>query len=401
MSEKRLTGIESKLIHAGRTQIFEGAVTVPIFQSSTFSTNIDEQANYYKSNKYIRLNNTPNHDVLHARIAAIEEAEDALVFASGMGAISTVLLTFLKAGDHMLVQDCLYGGTVTLVTHDLPQYNITHDFIDATDSQSWEAKLKPNTKIIYVEAATNPLLQVADHKGVIAFARKHNLLAIIDATTLTPIFFRPIKLGYDIVIHSCTKYMNGHCDLVAGSAAGNRILIEKVNIKHCHLGATLDPHTIFLLERGLKTLAIRMKQHYINGLKVAVFLENHIAVKKVNHPGLESHPQYTRAKELFSGLGSLFSFELKSRNEEEAEKLALKFVKSVKIFTLAPSLGGTESLITLPTRSSHSSLTKEERIRAGISNGLIRLSVGLETVEDLIADLENAFKAITVINARL
>jgi len=400
MAGKRLTGIESKLIHAGRTQEFEGAVSVPIFQSSTFLSNFDGEANYYTSNRYIRLNNTPNHDVIHARIAAIEEAENALVFASGMAAISTVLLTFLKAGDHILAQDCLYGGTVTFVTHDLPQYNIMHDFIDATKPQSWEAKLKPNTKLIYVEAATNPLLQVADHKSVVAFARKHNLLAIIDATTLTPIFFKPIPFGYDIVVHSCTKYMNGHADLVAGCASGRNELMEKVRIKHCHLGATLDPHTVFLLERGLKTLSLRMKQHDINALKVAKFLEKHPAVKRVNHPGLESHADHARAKELFGGFGSLFSFELKSKSEEEAERLALKFVKSVRLFTLAPSLGGTESLITLPSRTSHASMTKEERLKAGVGSGLIRLSVGLETTEDLIADLEQGFALLTL-NARL
>src|SRR5262245_17992423 len=243
--------LETKLIHAGEPKPrIQGAVSMPVFQSANF-----EYANEtdYHSLKYIRLNNTPNHEAVHQKLAALENADDALVTASGMAAISTALLTVLSAGDHLLVQDCLYGGTHDFVTKDLRSFGIGYEFIDADDPESWNRHLRPSTKAIYVETMSNPLLQVPDLKGVAEFAKAHRLISLIDNTFASPVNFRPIEHGFDLSLHSCTKYLNGHSDIVAGAVIGRRGLIKKIKHRLNHLGGSLDPHAVFLLHRVMKT----------------------------------------------------------------------------------------------------------------------------------------------------
>jgi len=378
--------LETKLIHAGEPDpLINGAVSMPVFQSSTFEYT---GATSYHDLKYIRLNNTPNHIALHQKLAALENAEAALVTASGMAAISTTLLSILSCGDHLLAQECLYGGTHDFITKDLETFGISYDFIDGDDPGSWKHKLKPNTKAIYVETMTNPLLQVADLKAVVEFTKAHSLISLIDNTFSSPVNFRPPEWGFDLSLHSCTKYLNGHSDIVAGAVIGRADLIEKITHKLNHLGGSLDPHACFLLHRGLKTLAVRMKYQNESTLKIAKFLVKHSAIKKVNYPGLESHPRHQRARELFDGFSGMLSFEL-----NDGVQSAERFIQNTTLPISAPSLGGVESLITRPVTTSHSGMSPEDRQAMGISDALIRLSVGIEATEDLIEDFDQALNA--------
>lgn len=384
---KTYKNIETKLIHAGEPHPkIEGAVAMPIFQSSTFEY---EGTSSYDDLKYIRLNNTPNHTAIHAKLAALENAEAALVTASGMAAISSTLLTVLSPGGHLLAQNCLYGGTHNLVTEDLGEFGLSYDFIQPNTPEEWESLVRPNTRAIYVEALTNPLLQVIDHRKVVEFARAHGLISIIDSTFASPINFRPVEIGYDLVLHSCTKYLNGHSDIVAGVIIGRGSLLRTIGHKLNHLGGCLDPHAVFLLNRGMKTLAVRVRYQNQSTLRLAQFLQEHPAVEKVNYAGLETHPDHKIARELFKGFGGVLSFEPKG-----GERAADQFLKNVSLPVVAPSLGGVESLITRPVQTSHSGLSPEDRQKAGISNGLIRVSVGLEATEDLIEDFSDALKKI-------
>jgi cystathionine beta-lyase/cystathionine gamma-synthase len=343
----------------------------------------------YHDLKYIRLNNTPNHAALHEKLAALENAEAALVTASGMAAISTALLSVLSAGDHLLAQDCLYGGTHDFVTKDLHTFGMSYDFIDANDPQSWKKKLRPSTKAVYVETITNPTMQVADHKAIVEFAKANGLVSLIDNTFASPINFRPSEWGYDLSLHSCTKYLNGHSDIVAGAVIGPAELVGRVKRLLDHLGGSLDPHACFLLHRGMKTLAVRVRYQNESALKIAKFLADHAAVEKVNYPGLETHAQHERARELFDGYGGMLSFEL-----EGGAATAQRFIKSTKLPIIAPSLGGVETLLTLPVTTSHSGMSPEDRKALGITDGLIRMSVGIEATEDIIEDLQQALDAI-------
>jgi cystathionine beta-lyase/cystathionine gamma-synthase len=267
---KVFKSIDTKLIHAGEpTPRILGSVSMPIFQSAMFEYAGEKD---YHELKYIRLNNTPNHVALHEKLAALENAEAALVTSSGMSAISTALLTVLSTGDHLLVQDCLYGGTHDFVTKDLGTFGISYDFIDGDNPRSWKEKLRPNTKAIYVETMTNPLLQIADHGMVVEFAKQHGLISLIDNTFASPINFRPPEHGYDLSLHSCTKYLNGHSDIVAGAVIGRSELIDRVKHKLDHLGGSLDPHACSLLHRGMKTLALRVRYQNESTLKIAAFL---------------------------------------------------------------------------------------------------------------------------------
>ena len=378
--------LETKLIHAGEPDpLINGAVSMPVFQSSTFEYT---GATSYNDLKYIRLNNTPNHIALHQKLAALENAEAALVTASGMAAISTTLLSILSSGDHFLAQECLYGGTHDFITKDLETFGISYDFIDGDDPGSWKHKLKPNTKAIYVETMTNPLLQVADLKAVVEFAKAHGLISLIDNTFSSPVNFRPPEWGFDLSLHSCTKYLNGHSDIVAGAVIGRADLIEKITHKLNHLGGSLDPHACFLLHRGLKTLAVRMRYQNESALTIANFLEKHSAIKKINYPGLESHPRHQRASELFDGFSGMLSFEL-----NDGVQATERFIQNTTLPISAPSLGGVESLITRPAITSHSGMSPKDRQALGISDALIRLSVGIEATEDIIEDFDQALNA--------
>lgn len=379
--------IETRLVHEGDPEPrIEGAVVLPIFQSAQFL--YAGETNYHDL-RYIRLNNSPNHEALSRKLASLEGAEDALVTSSGMAAITTALLTVLKTGDHLLVQDTLYGGTHDFVTSHLGHFGITYDFIDADDPSSWLAKKKGNTKAIYVESMTNPLLQVGDLEAVTAFARENGLVSLIDNTFPSPINYRPFERGFDLSLHSCTKYINGHSDIVAGAVIGGRELVDRIRYKLNHLGGTLDPHACFLLHRGVKTLFIRIRAQEANAMALARMLEKHPGVSKVNYPGLESHPRHDRARKLFDGFSGMLSFELAGGLDA-----ARRFVETVTIPIVAPSLGALESLITLPATTSHSGMDPDARRKLGIGDGLIRLSVGIEATQDLLDDFHRALTKV-------
>ena len=359
---------------------------MPVFQSAMYETAGEKS---YDDITYIRLNNTPNAQALADKLASLENAESALVTASGMAAISTSLLTVLSAGDHLLAQDCLYGGTHDFVTRDLEKFGISYTFIDGNDPESWEKKVRPNTKAVYVETISNPLMQVPDLDAVVEFAKHHRLVSIIDNTFASPINFRPPEHGFDLSVHSATKYLNGHSDIVAGAVIGGSGLVEKITHRLNHLGGSLDPHAAFLLHRGVKTLAVRVKCQNESALQIARFLETHPGISKVNYPGLESHPDHGRARSLFDGFGGMMSFEL--RGGVEAAEL---FMRKARLPIVAPSLGGVETLMTRPSRTSHSGMLVDARRRLGISDELIRFSVGIEAANDIITDLDQALNFV-------
>jgi cystathionine beta-lyase/cystathionine gamma-synthase len=378
-------GLDTKLIHAGEpVPRILGAVTLPVFQSVTFE---HTRPPGYHDVRYIRLSNTPNHLALHEKLAALEGAETALVTASGMAAISTTLLTVLSAGDHVLVQDCLYGGTHGFLTHECPSFGIAVDAIDAHDPASWKQKLRPTTRAIYVETMTNPLLGVGDLPAIVEFARTHGLVSIIDNTFASPVNFRPPERGFDLSIHSCTKYMNGHDDIAAGAVIGPAAWIEKITHRLNHLGGSLDPHAAFLLHRGMKTLGVRVRHQNESALRIASFLADHPRVVRVNYPGLDSHPHHARARALFDGFGGTLSFDL-----TDGVPAAERLLATVRLAISAPSLGGVDTLIMRPAAISHANLSPQERARAGFGDGLVRLSVGLESTDDLIEDLDQGLR---------
>lgn len=376
-------GLQTQLVHAGEPEPrIEGAVTMPIFQSATFES---AGGGNYHDLRYGRLSNTPNHHALHRKLATVAGAEAALVTASGMAAISTALLTVLHQGDHLLVQAGLYGGTHDFVVHDLPSFGIRFDFIDADRPETWAPLLRPETKAIYVETLSNPLLSMPDLEAVVRFAREHRLAALIDNTFPSPVNFRPCPFGFDLALHSATKYLNGHSDLVAGAVIGRQELVNRVLLRLNHLGGSLDAHACFLLHRGLKTLALRVEFQNRSTLEIARFLAAHPRVVRVNYPGLPDHPQHERARRLLHGFGGMLSFEL-----EGGATAATRLLERVQLPVVAPSLGGVETLITRPAATSHAGLSAEERQRLGIGEGLVRLSVGIEDTADLIADLGQA-----------
>ncbi len=377
--------LATKVIHAGEPDpLISGAVSMPIFQTAMYEFKGEGD---HEMLKYIRLNNTPNHIALNLKLAALENAESALVAGSGMAAISAALLSCLRSGDHLLAQDCLYGGAHTFITQVLPEYGIGYDFIDARHPDTWKTKIKSNTKVIYVESMTNPLLQVADLQAVVEFSKLNGLISMIDNTFASPVNFRPPEFGFDLSLHSGTKYLNGHSDIVAGAVIGKAELVERAALKLKLLGGALDPHACFLLHRGMKTLVLRMKQHNESGLKVAKFLENHPDIKNVNYPGLESNEGYFRAVKLFDGFSGMLSFEPKG-----GVVAAKKFMQNTTIPIIAPSLGGVETLLTRPATTSHSGLSTSDRKKLGISDHLIRVSIGIEDVDDIIYDFDQALK---------
>ena len=378
---------ETKLIHAGEPKPrIDGAINVPIFQSSTYEYAGEDS---YHDVRYLRLSNTPNHLALHKKLADLEGAEAALVTSSGMSAIATALLTFLKAGDHLLAHNTLYGGTADFVNNELPEYGITRDLIDASNPTEWYSKLKPNTKVIYVETITNPLMDVPELGKIIEFAKSHNLISMIDNTFASPVLYCPAIQGFDISLHSCTKYINGHSDIVAGAVISSANYVDQVTKKLNHLGGSLDSNACFLLHRGIKTLALRMNKQCENALLIAHFLENHPQVKKVNFPGLESSSSFERAQEFLCGFGAMLSFEIDGGVDQ-----ADQFINHLQYAISAPSLGGVETLVTRPVTTSHALMDQAERKIAGISDRLIRYSVGIEAADDLIADLQQAMEHI-------
>jgi cystathionine beta-lyase/cystathionine gamma-synthase len=377
---------DTRLIRSGEPRPgILGAAVLPVFQSAMFEYAGETD---YHDLKYIRLNNTPNHRALHEKLASLEDAEDALLAASGMAAISTALLSVLSAGDHLLAQKVLYGGTHDLLTKDFKALGLSYDFIDAGAPETWKAKLRPETKALYVESMSNPLLEVGELEAAASFAREHGLVSIIDNTFASPVNYRPAGRGFDLSVHSGTKYLNGHSDIVCGAVIGKRPLVEKVTRKLNHLGGSLDPHAAFLLHRGLKTLSLRVRHQNGSALRIARFLAGHPAVARVNHPGLEGRPGHARAKRWFDGFGGMLSFELKGGLDA-----AKRFLSKVVLPLVAPSLGGPETLVTLPATTSHSGMDPAERRAVGIGDGLVRVSVGFEDVEDLVEDFDQALRS--------
>ncbi|MEM7708470.1 MAG: aminotransferase class I/II-fold pyridoxal phosphate-dependent enzyme [Pseudomonadota bacterium] len=386
---KKQRELPTAAIHAGEIRPrIAGAVSLPIFQSATFEST---PGSGYHDLGYIRLNNTPNHDSLHAKIAALEGAEAGLVAASGMAAITTSLLTVLGAGDHLLAQDSLYGGTQDFLTEDLPQLGVEVTYIDAAKPETWADLVQPNTRVVYAEAITNPLVRIGDLHALASFARQHSLLSMIDSTFASPVNLLPLALGFDLVLHSATKYLNGHSDIVAGALAGNAPLVEKIQRKLNHLGGCLDPHACFLLHRGIKTLTLRVAQQNRSALALAERLEAHPAVSQVHYPGLPSHPDHGRAAELLEGFGGMMSMELRATGAAIDQQL-----RDLEVMAFAPSLGGVETLITRPAETSHAGMTQAQRLAAGISDSLVRISVGCEAVDDLWADLKPKIDALAV-----
>lgn len=377
--------LDTRLIHAGEPRPGkDGAVVLPIYQSANYETGNETD---YHELKYIRLNNTPNHKALHEKLASLEGGEHALVTASGMAAISTALLGTVGLGEHLLAQDCLYGGTHTFLTHEWQGFGRSVDFLDLSRPDTWKARLTPKTRALYVESLSNPLLQVFDLEEVVKFARQHGLVTLIDNTFATPVHYRPLEHGFDLVLHSCTKYLNGHSDIVAGAIVGSQERIRSLTHLMNHLGGSLDPHACFLLHRGLKTLGVRVRHQSATALEVARFLEKHPRVTRVHYPGLESSPYHALAKKQFhNAFGAMLSFELDDPDGADA------WMSACHLPVVAASLGGVESLVTRPATTSHSGMTREERSAAGISEGLIRVSIGLEDAQDLIEDFQQAFQ---------
>lgn len=374
---------QTQAIHAGRPETLpEGAVVTPIYQSATFEY---AGAENYHDLRYIRLNNTPNHNVLHARLAALAGAEAALVTGSGMAAITTAIIATLRSGDHLIAQDCLYGGTRAFLETDAVDLGIETTFVDGSDPASWEAARKSSTRAIYVESISNPLLQVPELSAVPRFAHKHGLASLIDNTFASPVNFQPLALGFDLELHSATKYLNGHSDIVAGAVMGGAEAVGRVAHKLDHFGGSLDPHACFLLERGMKTLSLRVRQQNRNAQALAQWLAARPEVLRVAYPGLPTDPGYARAQQFFRGSGGVLSFELAG-----TAATADAFMRRLELATIAPSLGGVETLVTRPSTTSHRGMTPEARAHAGISDSLVRLAVGIEATEDLIRDVQQA-----------
>lgn len=378
---------DTRAIHAGEKPDFrEGAtgdVVVPIHLSTTFAREkIDEPTAGYE---YTRSLN-PTRKALEDKLAALENAQYALAFSSGLAAETSILLALLRAGDHIIASDDLYGGTKRLFNRIFNEYNIEVSYVDTVDAANVEKSIRPNTRIVWLESPTNPLLKLSDIAAIGAITKKHKIVLAVDNTFLSPYFQAPLDLGADIVLHSSTKYIGGHSDVLGGSVMlSDPDLYQKLQYHQNAVGAVLSPFDSYLTIRGIKTLGLRMQRHEENALLIGEFLENHPNVTKVIYPGLKSHPQYELAQKQTSGSGGIISFEIKGDLED-----AKHFLESLELFALAESLGGVESLIELPALMTHASVAKEEREKIGITDTLIRVSVGVESAKDLIADLEIA-----------
>lgn len=365
-------------IHAGtHLDPTTGGACSPIYTSTAYAF-----PNSTNENIYPRYFNTPNQRVINRKLAALELGEDALVFGSGMAAISTVLFAHLKPGDHAAFQTDLYGGTHQLVTKELVRFGVEVSF--SRTAEEFAAALRPNTRLIYVESPSNPLLRCVDLIAVAKIARERGVLTIIDNTFATPINQNPILLGFDAVIHSATKYLNGHSDVNAGIVVASAAMVHRLTECATNYGGMLDAHSCYQLERGLKTLALRVRQHNENAGRLARFLQAHPAVARVNYPGLPEHPDHAIATRQMRGFGGMLSFELRDAGQTD------RLLSRLRLVMPALSLGGVESLVCVPSRTSHRLMTSAERQHAGISDGLVRVSVGIEDIDDLLEDFNQA-----------
>ncbi|GAC1370899.1 MAG: cystathionine gamma-synthase [Ktedonobacteraceae bacterium] len=372
----------TRAIHAGQEpDPSTGALMTPIFQTSTYAqTGMGEHKGY----EYARTGN-PTRTALEACLASLENGQHGLAFASGLAAEQAVL-SLLSAGEHMVSCDDLYGGTYRIFERILRRYNIETNYVTAGAVANYEQAIRPNTKLIWLETPTNPLLQLVDIRAVAEIAHRHNILLVVDNTFSSPYFQQPLDLGADIVLHSTTKYINGHSDVIGGAViTNNDEIYEAIKFHQNAAGAVPGPFDAWLTLRGVKTLALRMKQHEENAFSVAKFLSEHPRVEKVYYPGLASHPDHELAKRQMSGFGGMVSFQFKGTLEDVD-----KVVRRLKVFTFAESLGGIESLVCHPASMTHGSIPREIREARGLTDTLLRLSVGIEDVEDLLADLHQA-----------
>ncbi len=375
--------METLAVHAGeRRPGPEGSLVFPIYQGTVYSV---PPGTDYHDMRYIRLNSTPSQVYLHDKLAALEGAEAALAAASGMAALSAALLACLKKGDHLLAADGVYGGTHDLLAHHAGDLGWSCTFVDAQRPETWAAAVRPETRLFLVETISNPLMRVPPLLEVVAFARQHRLVTVIDNTFASPVNFRPLEHGFDLVFHSGTKYLNGHSDLVAGCLMARKELVDSVRRTLNHFGGSLDPHAGFLLARGIKTLALRVRAQNATALSLASFLEGHPKVASVNYAGLASHPDHARARELLGGFGGMLSLRL--RGDAEA---ADRFLSALRLGYVAPSLGGVETLATRPATTSHAGMSAAERARSGITDDLVRVSCGIEGTDDLREDFRQA-----------
>lgn len=374
-------GFATDAIHVGQEpDPATGAIIVPIYQTSTF---VQEDLGKHKGFEYARTSN-PTRLALERNLAALERGRFSFAFASGMAAINAVM-TLLKAGDHIVAGHNLYGGSFRLFERVLKDFGLNFSYADTTRIEEMEKALRPNTRMVFIETPTNPIMEITDISAVASLAHQHRAFLAVDNTFMSPYFQRPLELGADLVIHSTTKYLNGHSDGVGGAVILNdTTLAERLKFIQNAAGAVLGPFDSWLVLRGVKTLAVRMVRHNENGLAVAQFLQNHPKVRRVYYPGLPSHPQFDLARKQMTGFGGMLSFETGSL------ECARTVLKSVRLCSLAESLGGVETLISHPATMTHASVPPEERERLGITDGLVRISVGIEDAEDIIADLAQA-----------
>lgn len=372
-------------VHAGAEANDPGqGVNTPIYTSSAFGYLDTEE------NRYPRYYNTPNQRTVVEKLCALEQGEAGLLFGSGMAAISTTMLALLQSGDHVVLQNDLYGGTYHFITTELERLGIAYTLVDTPDAANLEAALRPNTRVIYVESPSNPLLKITDLRAVAQVAKAHNIMSVIDNTFASPVNQNPITLGIDVVIHSGTKYLGGHSDLCFGAVVTSATLRQQLLERAINLGGSINAATCALIERSLKTLHLRVQQQNRNAQKLAEFLQQHATVRQVNYPGLPTHKGHAVAQEQMTGFGGMLSFALDVPGL--AETVAL--MRRLRMITPALSLGGVETLICSPAQTSHSKLSPEQRRKAGVSDALLRVSVGIEHANDLIEDLEQALAGV-------
>lgn len=383
MKDKNLPGINTICVHTGevKDEQFKGAVS-PMYISTSYAfEGVDVK-------RYPRYFNTPNQEMLCKKIAALEKTEDGLIFGSGMAAISAAMFAFLKTGDHVIIQQVIYGGTYNFIVSEFDKFGIEYSFTESDKAADFKSLIKENTKILYIETPSNPLLGITDLKAIATLAKENGILTMIDNTFASPINQNPVDFGIDIMLHSATKYMGGHSDISAGAIAASKEHIAHIWKTAINFGGNLSDHTVWLLERSLKTLNIRVKEQTRNAQEMAEYLEGNSNVDRVYYPGLKSHKQHELAKKQMKGFGAMLSFELKEGIDAMAFQNALQLIKP------AMSLAGLESTTVSPAQTTHALLTEEQRLERGIKDGLIRFSVGIEEAKDLIEDIEQAIKSL-------
>jgi len=387
-------GFSTKLIHAGAFEDEFGSATVPIYQTSTFKfKSAQDGADCFtgKSDGYIytRIGN-PTIRAFEQNIASLENAYDGIATSSGMGAISSVYMALLGAGSHIISSDAVYGPARGVLEQDFSRFNVQATFVNTSKLENIVAAIKPNTKVLYIETPANPTIEITDIKACAKIAKEHKLILVVDNTFCSPYLQKPLDLGADVVLHSITKFINGHADIVGGViVAKDPDLYKKIRHSMVYMGCNMDPTQAFMVIRGVKTLAIRIERAQKNAMEVAKFLETHPKVAWIRYPGLKSHPQYDLAKKQMNGFGSMMSFGLKGGYES-----GKKLMDNVHLALLAVSLGGVESLIQHPASMTHAAVSKENKLAAGITDDLVRFSVGIEDVDDIIDDLKQALEAV-------